>query len=170
MEENKFTNYIDKIYTFENFDVNDSNQLAYSMCKNIVLKKSKQINPIFLYGENLGKTHLLKAIEDFDNKKVFNACYISINDFKKNYVNALKEKRVESFENSFNNYNVLLIDDFENLSGKEETQKEILYLVNKFILDNKQVVIASHESIDLIAGLSKKLKNRISCGMIITIG
>ena len=42
--------------------------------------------------------------------------------------------------------------------------------VNKFILDNKQVVIASHETIDLIAGLSKKLKNRISCGMIITIG
>ena len=119
MEENKFTNYIDKIYTFENFDVNDSNQLAYSMCKNIVLKKSKQINSIFLYGENLGKTHLLKAIEDFVNKKVFNACYISINDFKKNYVNALKEKRVESFENSFNNYNVLLIDDFESLSGSE---------------------------------------------------
>ena len=50
-------------YTFENFVVGKSNQLAYAAAQRIAESDSAQFNPLFLYSNaGLGKTHLMHAI------------------------------------------------------------------------------------------------------------
>ena len=164
----EYENYIGKEYTFDNFDVNKKNKKAYDISQNIITKKYKQINPVFIYGKGLGKTHLLKAIQkDIGaNSKVH---YFTIEDFRQNFVRATKVKELDSFKKSFDQYDVLLIDDFSNISGKEATQEEIGYLIKKFILNNKQVVIASQSHIKAIAGVSLELENIIESALAVKI-
>ena len=50
-------------YTFENFIVGGSNQLAFAVCQAIAESPSSSYNPFFVYGGvGLGKTHLIQAV------------------------------------------------------------------------------------------------------------
>jgi len=51
-------------FTFDNFVVGASNELAFAVSRQIAACRAPQYNPIVLYGANgMGKTHLLHAIE-----------------------------------------------------------------------------------------------------------
>src|SRR3989344_3488016 len=50
-------------YSFENFVVGASNELAYAACQAIVKKPGDKYNPLFIYGGvGIGKTHLIQAV------------------------------------------------------------------------------------------------------------
>ena len=50
-------------YTFDNFVVGSSNELAYATSKAVVAKPGSKYNPLFIYGgTGLGKTHLIQAV------------------------------------------------------------------------------------------------------------
>ena len=56
---------LNKLYTFDNYVVGDSNKLAYSVAKSIINNEDLgfDVNPFFLYSEvGLGKTHLMQAM------------------------------------------------------------------------------------------------------------
>jgi len=51
-------------FTFDNFVVGASNELAFAVARQISSCRAAQYNPIVLHGSNgMGKTHLLYAIE-----------------------------------------------------------------------------------------------------------
>ena len=50
-------------YTFDNFVVGASNELAFAACQAITQTPGKKYNPLFLYGGvGIGKTHLIQAV------------------------------------------------------------------------------------------------------------
>ena len=58
----RWRNYI-KDYTFENFIVGSSNQLAHASAMNVADHIGTMVNPLFIWGPSgLGKTHLMYAI------------------------------------------------------------------------------------------------------------
>ena len=59
-------------YSFDNFMVGESNELAYTAARKITIQSS-HYNPLFIYGGvGMGKTHLLNAIGlEIGNKKKF---------------------------------------------------------------------------------------------------
>ena len=142
-------------YLFESFVLNESNNLAYKLSLEIS-KKTSKYNLLFIYGENSsGKTHLLQAIGNEAIKRELNVVYISIEQFIRDFTNSLKNKNLETFRTKYKKCDLLLIDDIQFISGKEQTQEEFSHIYNEFINHEKQIVIASDRLPSKIAGLAK---------------
>lgn len=158
-------------YSFDSFIVGSFNELAYSASQAII-KKPGVYNPLFIYGSTgLGKTHLIQATgnklsEIFPQINIF---YTSSEKFSQDYVNALKNNRINQFKNRYRNYDVLIMDDIQFFSGKEKLQEELFHLFNILYDRGKQIIFSSDKHPNYIIGLEERLKSRFSAGMIVDI-
>ena len=102
VNENSILNYnqFNLNYTFDNFMIGDSNELAYTAAKKICVASS-HYNPLFIYSAiGMGKTHLLNAIglEIGSMKKVM---FISAERFMYHFVRSLKTNEMVKFKEFF---------------------------------------------------------------------
>jgi chromosomal replication initiator protein len=171
LEVDKKTN-LNPRYTFSNFVVGSFNELSYAGAMAIVKNPGEVYNPFFVYGGvGLGKTHLLQAIgneiiKNFPKKKVR---YISCGKFVSDVILAIKNHQIEILKSSYQNFDVLLIDDIQFLSGKEKTQEEFFYIFNTLYEKNKQIVVSSDRPPKAIPALVERLRSRFEGGMIADI-
>jgi chromosomal replication initiator protein len=101
-------------YTFENFVVGTSNELANAAALAITENLGSKYNPLFIYGGvGLGKTHLLQAIGNKlrKDKKKIKIKYASSEKFTDDLVNAIRNQTMTEFKKSFRNLDLLLIDE-----------------------------------------------------------
>lgn len=165
---------LNKLYTFENYIVGDSNKLAYSVAQSIIHEENIgfDVNPFFLYSEvGLGKTHLMQAMawefkEKYKNK---NIVYLSAEKFMFLFVQSLQNKDINSFKDKFRNIDILLIDDIQFIAGKEGTQKEFFYTFNALLSDNKKIILACNKAPDNMENIDIQLKSRMSGGIVVDI-
>jgi len=163
MPENTILN---QSYTFESFVVGSSNQMAYNASLAVSNKLGIQYNPLFIYGgTGLGKTHLLQSIGNEAINKDKSVIYVTIEQFMNDFTFSLKNKNMDHFRNKYRKCDLLLIDDIQFLSGKEETQKEFFHTFNELHSANKQVVLTSDKLPSQIAGLEERLKSRFEWGL-----
>jgi len=158
-------------YTFENFIVGPFNELAHAAGWAVTEKPGSAYNPFFVYGGvGLGKTHLLQAvgnkIKTGLNKKII---YTSSEQFTSGIINAIRNQTIEQFKNNYRNFDVLIIDDIQFLSGKEKTQEEFFHLFNVLYEANKQIIISSDRPPKSISSLEERLRSRFEGGMITDI-
>ena len=159
-------------HTFDTFIEGESNRLAYSACKAAATGNSTA-NPIYIYSEpGLGKTHLLSAIKNELNEKrpyvkiVFTCADTFITDF----VNAIRYGKMTEFKRKYRSADVLLIDDVQFFSGKEECQQELFNTFNELHSNNKQIVLTSDRVPKEIGHIDKRLLSRFEWGLIADIG
>jgi chromosomal replication initiator protein len=170
-EVNKKTN-LNLKYTFSNFVVGSFNELAYAGAMAVVKNPGQVYNPFFVYGGvGLGKTHLLQATgneiaKEFNKKRVR---YVPCEKFVSEVIQAIKNHQIESLKSFYQNFDVLLIDDIQFLSGKEKTQEEFFYIFNTLYEKNKQIVISSDRPPKSIPALAERLRSRFEGGMIADI-
>lgn len=169
-ETNKDNN-LNERYSFNSFVVGPFNELAYSASQAII-KKPGVYNPLFIYGSTgLGKTHLIQATgnklqEMFPNTTIF---YTSSEKFSQDYVNALKNNKINQFKNRYRNYDILIMDDIQFFSGKEKLQEELFHLFNILYDRGKQIIFSSDKHPNYIIGLEDRLRSRFSAGMIVDV-
>jgi chromosomal replication initiator protein len=157
-------------YTFDSFVVGPSNQMAYNASLSVVDKPGIQYNPLFFYGgTGLGKTHLLQAIGNKFLENGRSVIYVTIEQFTNDFTFSLRNKSMEHFRNKYRNCDVLLIDDIQFLSGKEQTQEEFFHTFNELHNLNKQIVLTSDKMPSQIAGFEERLKSRFEWGLTIDI-
>ncbi|XPV68610.1 MAG: chromosomal replication initiator protein DnaA [Halarcobacter sp.] len=153
-------------YTFDSFVVGSSNQMAYNASLAVSDKPGVQYNPLFLYGgTGLGKTHLLQAIGNDSIEKGRTVIYVTIEQFMNDFTFSIKNKNMEHFRNKYRKCDVLLIDDIQFLSGKEQTQEEFFHTFNELHNAKKQIVMTSDRLPSQIAGLVDRLKSRFEWGL-----
>jgi len=153
-------------YTFDSFVVGSSNQMAYNASLAVAEKPGIQYNPLFLYGgTGLGKTHLLQAIGNDSIEKGRTVIYVTIEQFMNDFTFSIKNKNMEHFRNKYRKCDVLLIDDVQFLSGKEQTQEEFFHTFNELHNAKKQIVMTSDRLPSQIAGLVDRLKSRFEWGL-----
>lgn len=153
-------------YTFDSFVVGPSNQMAYNASLAISKKLGKLYNPLFIYGgTGLGKTHLLQAIGNSATEHDKTVIYVTIEQFMNDFTFSLKNKNMEHFRAKYRKCDLLLLDDVQFLSGKEETQKEFFHTFNELHTANKQIVMTADKLPSQIAGLEDRLRSRFEWGL-----
>jgi chromosomal replication initiator protein len=153
-------------YTFDSFVVGPSNQMAYNASLAVSKKIGTLYNPLFLYGgTGLGKTHLLQAIGNSAVENEKTVIYVTIEQFMNDFTFSIKNKNMDHFRNKYRKCDLLLIDDVQFLSGKEQTQEEFFHTFNELHGNQKQIVLTSDRLPSQIAGLVDRLKSRFEWGL-----
>jgi len=159
-------------YSFSNFVVGPCNELAHAAAIAVSKNPGQIYNPLFIYGGvGLGKTHLLQAIgneivKNFKNKKVK---YLQTEKFVSEVISAIRNHQIENLKATYQEVDVLIIDDVQFLAGKEKTQEEFFYIFNSLYEKNKQIVLSSDRSPKAIPTLTERLRSRFEGGMIADI-
>jgi chromosomal replication initiator protein len=158
-------------YTFDNFIVGSSNDLAYTASQAVAANPGVKYNPIYLYGGvGLGKTHLMQAIgnEIIKNNASARVLYISSETFVNEFLDYIRFKK-KGFSEKYRNVDVLIVDDMQFIAGKEKTQEEFFHTFNHLHQNNKQIIISSDKPPKSIPTLTERLRSRFEMGMTIDI-
>jgi len=157
-------------YTFENFVLGASNELAYAASIAVSENIGKTYNPLLIYSDvGLGKTHLLHAIGNklsLDGSKFY---YLTCEEFTNEYIKAIRTNKTELFRNKYRNADALLLDDIQFLMGKEQTQEGFFHTFNSLHLAGKQIVITSDRPISSLKLLEDRITSRLSGGLVVDI-
>lgn len=165
------SNGLNPRYTFSNFIVGSSNDLAYAACQAVAANPGTKYNPLFLYGGvGLGKTHLMQAVGNEIAKHNPDAriLYINIETFVTEFLESIRFKK-KGFSDKYRNVDVLIVDDMQFIAGKEKTQEEFFHTFNALHQSNKQVIISSDKPPKSIPTLTERLRSRFQMGMSIDI-
>ena len=157
-------------YTFSNFIVGSSNDLAYTASQAVAENPGVKYNPLYLYGGvGLGKTHLMQAIGNHISSRQASAkiVYINTETFVKEFTDAIRYKKQVS--DKYRTVDVLIVDDMQFIAGKEKTQEEFFHTFNALHQANKQIIISSDRPPRSIPTLTDRLRSRFEWGMAIDI-
>ena len=158
-------------YTFDNFIVGSSNDLAYTASQAVASNPGVKYNPLYIYGGvGLGKTHLIQAIgnELIRKNPKTRVLYISSETFVNEFLDYIRFKK-KGFSEKYRNVDVLIVDDMQFIAGKEKTQEEFFHTFNHLHHNNKQIIISSDKPPKSIPTLTERLRSRFEMGMSIDI-
>ena len=161
-------NTLNDRYSFENFVVGSSNELAFAACQAVAKNPGDKYNPLFIYGGvGLGKTHLMQAVgnEVMKQDPTKRVEYLTSESFTNEFVSSISRKKTSSFTDKYRNVDVLIVDDMQFLAGKEKTQEEFFHTFNALHQANKQIIISSDRPPKAIATLEERLRSRFEWGM-----
>ena len=157
-------------YTFENFVLGPSNELAYAASIAVSENIGKTYNPLLIYSDvGLGKTHLLHAIGNKLAQDGSQFYYLTCEEFTNEYIKSIRTNKTELFRNKYRNADALLLDDIQFLIGKEQTQEGFFHTFNSLHLSGKQIVITSDRPISSLKLLEDRITSRLSGGLVVDI-
>ena len=163
---------LDPRFRFENFVVGKPNELAFAAARRVGEAQSVPFNPLFLYGGvGLGKTHLMHAIawhirKTNPDRRVI---YLSAEKFMYQFIRAMRYKDTMAFKEQFRSVDVLMIDDVQFFSGKDNTQEEFFHTFNALVDQNRQIVISADKSPNDLEGMEDRMKSRLGWGLVADI-
>ncbi|HET8690115.1 MAG TPA: chromosomal replication initiator protein DnaA [Candidatus Saccharimonadales bacterium] len=158
-------------YTFDNYIVGSSNDLAYAACQSVATNPGTKYNPLFIYGGvGLGKTHLIQAVGNqlAKTKPELKILYINSETFVNEFLDHIRFKK-KGFSDKYRSVDVLIVDDMQFIAGKEKTQEEFFHTFNALHQANKQIIISSDKPPKSIPTLTERLRSRFEWGMAIDI-
>ena len=152
-------------YTFNNFVVGTNNDMAVYTAKAVIDDPGGKRNPFFLYGKSgVGKTHLIQAVgnELLRKNPDLKILYVPINHFYSDFIAAIRSRNPDSWRTKYENLDVLIIDDFQQITGKDKSQVEFFNLFNDMYLSKRQVIIASDRLPEEIKDVDVRLASRLT--------
>src|SRR5262249_27393457 len=159
-------------YTFDSFVIGSSNRSAHAAALAVAEAPAQAYNPLFIYGHTgLGKTHLLHAIANFvtDHGGGLTCRYVTSETFVNDFINSLRDKRIEGFKQRYRTYDVLLIDDVQFFEHKERIQEEFFHTFNSLYEAGRQMCMSSDRPPRDIETLHARLRSRFEWGLITDI-
>jgi len=159
---------LDTRYTFDNFIEGDCNSLARNAAKAVADSPANTaFNPLVIHGNvGLGKTHLLQAIGNYITAKFPNKAvlYVSTDTFTNQLVSSIGSNTTNDLVNWYQNVDVLLVDDIQQLVKRKKTQDVFFNLFNVLRQNNKAVVMTCDRPI-IELDIEERLRSRFQWGL-----
>lgn len=159
-------------YTFDQFVIGKSNEVAAAAAAAVSQAPGKVYNPLFIYGTTgVGKTHLMQAVahELLQRNPALRISNLGAEQFTNEYVNAIQTRTTNDFRRRFRETDLLLIDDVHFLKGKEATQEEFFHTFNTLYENGRQIIMTSDRPPSEIPGIEARLVTRFQWGMVADI-
>jgi chromosomal replication initiator protein len=159
-------------YTFDQFVIGKSNELAAAAAHAIAQAPGKIYNPFFIYGDTgLGKTHLMQAVGHaiYSRDSSTRITFVGTEQFTNEMVHAIQTRTNQEFRRRYRETDLLLIDDVQFLKGKESTQEEFFHTFNALYEAGRQIIITSDRPPSDISGIEARLISRFQWGMVADI-
>ena len=170
-----FIEYNDQ--TFDNFISAQCNLVAYKAAQEVARAVvhhdySMNLNPLFIYGPSgLGKTHLLHAIRNYihQNAPEIKSLFITSEGFTNELIRAITKSTQEQFRKKYRTVDILLLDDVQFFSNKDNSALEIFNTFNQLFENKKHIIMTSDRVPEDLKGMEDRLKSRFSTGFIAEI-
>ena len=123
---------------------------------------------MFIWGPSgVGKTHLCNAIgarirELHPEKRVL---YVSAHLFRVQFTDAIRKNTTNDFLNFYQNIDVLILDDIQELIGMDKTQNTFFHIFNHLHQLNKQLILTSDKAPVDLQGMEERLITRLKWGL-----
>ncbi len=155
-------------FTLENLVIS-VNRFAHATAISVIDSPGKLYNPLVLYGPTgTGKTHFLNAIGYAMSQKLGQENIFMTNGvrFSRGIQRYVMEGNIEKFEKFMDSVQVLLIDDIHLVAVNEQNRMYISKLLNKFLREQKQIVITSKYPPESLAKLEELINFKLDSGWI----
>jgi chromosomal replication initiator protein len=160
-------------YTFGNFVIGPSNQLAHAASIAAAGGGGRRHNPLFICGgTGLGKTHLVHAVAHRMRSERPSAqiLYVSAEKFVNEFVQALSEQRMNAFRARYREKcDLLIVDDIQFFAGKSGTQEEFFHAFNALHQAGKQIMVTSDKYPQQLEKMEERLISRFTWGLVADI-
>ncbi len=163
---------LNPVYTFDNFAVSSTNQIAYAAAQAIAEEQSRAYNPLVLYGGvGVGKTHLSQAaarrmLEMNMDRKV---CFSTSEHFMNELIESIQQRTTAKFRAKYRKLDVLIVDDIQFIAGKNTAQEEFFHTFNSVVSSGGQIILTSDRPPAEIQKLEDRLRSRFSGGLMVDV-
>ena len=155
-------------YCFENMVKGECNKMGINAGVNISDKPGKTpFNRLFVFGgPGLGKTHLAQAIgiAIHDSYPDLIVLYVTGNEFKTQYMNAVHQNKLADFMAYYMRIDVLIVDDIHELVGPA-SQNAFFNIFNHLHQSGKQLVFTSDRAPVDLMNFEERLLSRFKWGL-----
>jgi chromosomal replication initiator protein len=158
-------------FTFENFAVSGSNQMAWAASDAVAKNPGEAYNPLFIWGGvGVGKSHLMNAVGyELLKKGITEILFVTGEQFTNDIVEGIRNKTTPAFRNKYRKLKALFIDDIQFIAGKDTVQEEFFHTFNAVTGAGGQVILTSDQPPSEISKLEERLKSRFEAGLIVDV-
>ena len=134
-------------YTFDSFEVTKANSQAFEKAKQFA--ENADSKPLAIFGGTAtGKTHLLYSVKNAikQNNPELTVILTITADMRSALADILNSGGTsEQFREKYMQADVLLVDDIQELAGKEAIQNELILIFNSFYESGKRFMMTSSQ-------------------------
>lgn len=175
----QFQHPLNPKFSFDTFIAGYDN--SFALKSSVAVAESpgdNRFSPLFIYsGVGLGKSHLLHAIGNTIKKQrpKFKVVLTTAEEFFYNYSAALGKKPKDNgkeyghFFNLFTQCDVLLIDEIQHLSGKNQCQIDFFRIFNELHRRGTLMVFTGDRAPEKLLGFEERLISRLQWGLAVEI-
>ncbi len=113
----------------------------------------------------LGKTHLLNALGNSAQSRGTRVLYVNAEQFTNEFINALRERKTDDFRHKYRSTDMLLIDDIQFISGKDQTEESFFHIFNELRDADRQIALTSNCPPHSMPLIEERLRSRLEWGL-----
>lgn len=137
---------VNESFELSSFLTGPSNELPLRFARDVLEQPGKWCPVVFYGGSGSGKTHLLQAIANgyrrrYPGRRVV---YASSERFARQFSLLAQRRQGDRFREMYREADLLVLDDVQDLAGKEKTERELIFTLDHMALNRRQVVMSTN--------------------------
>lgn len=157
-------------FQLSSFLTGPSNEVPLRFAREVIERPGQWHPVVFHGGSGSGKTHLLQAIANgyrrrYPGRRVV---YASSERFARQYSFTARHRLAGRFRELYREADLLVLDDLQDLAGKQGTERELTFTLDHLQSVGRQVVLASASAPKRVA-LDPSLADRLVGGVVLEL-